>query len=59
MKDSDSLDKALLHLADMLPQLPDREASISSTSGMAGEDRVSRDHSTLKGEADIQRLQDC
>jgi len=40
--------KSLLDLADRLPQVTDRKAFIFSTSAMMGEDKVAKDHSTLR-----------
>jgi len=40
--------RSLLDLADRLPQVTDRKAFIFSTSAMMGEDKVAKDHSTLR-----------
>ena len=40
--------KSQLDLADRLPQVTDRKAFIFSTSAMMGEDKVAKDHSTLR-----------
>jgi flavodoxin len=40
--------KALLDLADKLPQITNRKAFIFSTSALTGEDKMANDHSSLK-----------
>ena len=40
--------KVLLDLADKLPQATDKRAFIFSTSAMLGEEKVAKDHSTLR-----------
>ena len=40
--------RAILELADKLPQVTDKKAFIFSTSAMMGKDKVAKDHSTLR-----------
>jgi flavodoxin len=40
--------RTLLDLADKLPQVTDRKAFIFSTSAIMGEEKVAKDHSTLR-----------
>jgi flavodoxin len=47
--DSDKHYQPLLDFADKLPQLTDKNAIIFSTSGITGEEKRVKDHSTLRG----------
>jgi flavodoxin len=42
--------QGLLDFADRLPQLTDKKAFIFSTSALTGEDKLAKDHSTLREE---------
>jgi len=46
--DSDKHYQPLLDFADKLPQLADKNAIIFSTSGITGEEKRAKDHSTLR-----------
>jgi flavodoxin len=47
--DSDKHYQVLLDFADNLPQLPDKNVIIFSTSGITGEEKREKDHSALRG----------
>ncbi len=46
--DSDKHYQVLLDFADKLPQIKDKKAFIFSTAALAGEDKLAKDHSTLR-----------